>query len=72
MIFRTTYLHNEFGQIINEITVERYGKSLESRDYDYDNFGNKIKTNIYGSSGLLIEKLKTIHYELKQRLTKVH
>jgi len=72
VIFRTTYLHNEFGQIINEITVERYGKSLESRDYDYDNFGNKIKTNIYGSSGLLIEKLKTIHYELKQRITKVH
>ncbi len=71
VIFRTTYLHNEFGQIINEITVERYGNSLESRDYNYDEFGNKIKTHIYGSSGLLTEKLEIIHYELKQRITKV-
>lgn len=71
VIFKTTYLHNEYNQIINEVTVERYGNSLESRDYDYDDFGNKIKTNIYGSNGLLLERLETIHYELKQRITKV-
>ena len=54
MIFKTTYLHNEYNQIINEVTVERYGNSLESRDYDYDDFGNKIKTNITATSKTLV------------------
>ena len=71
VIFRTMYFHNEFGQLVNEITVERLGKSQESRSYEYDGFGRRKKTIVYNSDGLPIKTINKIYRELDSRITEV-
>ncbi|HJM34363.1 MAG TPA: hypothetical protein QF697_07290, partial [Candidatus Marinimicrobia bacterium] len=71
VIFRTMYFHNEFGQLVSEITVERLGKSQESKSYEYDGFGRRIKTIVYNSDGLLMGTINKIYRELDSRITEV-
>ena len=71
VIFRTMYFHNEFGQLVSENTVERLGKSQESKSYEYDGFGRRIKTIVYNSDGLLMGTINKIYRELDSRITEV-
>lgn len=72
VIFRTIYFHNEFGQLINEITTERLGKSQESKSHKYDGLGRRIKTIIYNSDGLPIKKVNKVYLELDLRISETH
>jgi len=61
IIFQTTYFHNFKKQINHEISVDRFGKSLGSKMFEYDFMGRIIKTKIYNESGLIKHTLNTIY-----------
>ena len=71
VISRTIFFHNEFGQLVNQMTVEKLGKSQESISYEYDGFGRRIKTIIYNSDGLPIITISKIYRDLDLRITEI-
>ena len=61
IIFQTTLFHNSKNQISHEVTVDRFGKSLGSKRYEYDFLGRKTKKVIYNKSGLTDRTLITVY-----------
>ena len=61
VIFQTTYFHNTKKQINHEISVDRFGKSLGSKMFDYDFMGRQIRKKVYDESGLIRETLTTVY-----------
>jgi hypothetical protein len=61
IILQTTLFHNSKNQIRHEITVDRFGKSLGSKKYEYDFLGRKIKKIIYNETGLTDGTLRSVY-----------
>ena len=61
IIFQTTYFHNFKNQINHEISVDRFGKSLGSKMFEYDFMDRIIKSKIYNESGLIKHTLDIIY-----------
>lgn len=61
IIFQTTLFHNSKNQISHEITVDRFGKSLGSKRFEYDFLSRKTKKIIYDESGLTNRTLSTVY-----------
>ena len=61
VIFQTTYFHNNEKRINHEISVDRFGKSLGSKMFEYDFMGRITKKKIYDKSGLLNHTISTLY-----------
>ena len=61
IIFQTTYFHNLKKQINHEISVDRFGKSLGSKTFEYDFMGRIVKSKTYNESGLIDHTLNTTY-----------
>lgn len=63
VISRTIYFYDQNGQLAHEGSVERMGRSLGSRSYEFDNQGRASKINIYNSDGILTETINTVYHD---------
>lgn len=61
IIYQTTYFHNLKNQINHEISIDRFGKSLGSKLFEYDFMGRIVKSKIYNESGLVDYILNTTY-----------
>lgn len=61
IIYQTTYFHNLKNQINHEISIDRFGKSLGSKLFEYDFMGRIVKSEIYNESGLVDYILSTTY-----------
>ena len=61
IIFQTTLFHNSKSQITHEITIDRFGKSMGSKRYEYDFLGRKTKEILYSESGLTDRTLSIVY-----------
>ena len=71
LMFRTTYTYNDSGSLNEEISVERFGRAHESKNYEYDLYGRNIKVNTFQSEGILTETLNRIYHDTKSRITEI-
>jgi len=60
VIFRTIFFHDESGRLAQEINVERLGKSIGSKSYEYDILGRVTKVTFYNSNGVVDETINTV------------
>jgi len=72
LMFRTTYAYNDSGSLNEEISVERFGRAHESKNYEYDFFGRNTKVTTFQSKGILTKTLNRIYHDKKSRITEIH
>ena len=70
VIFRTEYIYNNNGLLSHKITVERMGKSLESKKYNYDELGRIKRIKIFNSDGVLSEIIISVFDDKDFKISK--
>ena len=65
VIFQTIFFHNETGELIQERSVGKLGRSLGSKTYEYDILGRRISTTVYNEMGKTQKIYNTIWTNIK-------
>jgi hypothetical protein len=72
VLVRVTYFYNQSGQLAHEVSVERMGKSVGSKTYEYDDQGRTSKINLFNSDGVITETINTIYDDASNRINQYH
>ena len=60
VIFRSIFFHDESGRLSQETNVERMGRSIGSKSYEYDSKNRITKITFYNSNGVVEETINTV------------
>ena len=61
VIFQTIFFHNDQGELVEEKSVGRLGKSLGSKIYKYDILGRRVSTTSYNEEGIVEKIFNTVY-----------